>query len=190
MLGVGRLNRTMLIVQQYCTEEAIPDDIRGQIGAVVDVEWPRLEVPAQLVNAQLHPTHFVLLQGRRLLSYGRTIWAYGSCNRFRLKIFGLGDLVTPMTLRRRGYGAAIVAAATAHIRADAAADAAILHTQPKLDHLYRQFGWTHVSTFSVVTDEPRAEMAPHLMTVLLSGQAQPLLGGASGGVLTLPGDEW
>lgn len=180
----------MPIVQHYRTEEAIPDDIRSQIGALIDCEWPRLEVSAQLVEAPLHPTHFVLLEGRTLLSYGRTIWAYGTCNRRRLKIYGLGDVVAPVTLRRRGYGSAIVSAATAHIRADAAADAAILHTQPDLDRLYGRFGWAHVSTFSIVTDEARAEMAPHVMAVLLSSQAQQLLGGGSGGVLTLSGEEW
>ena len=108
----------------------------------------------------------------------------------RFKVYGLGDIVTPVTLRQSGYGSAIVAAATAHIRADATADVAILHTQPSLDQLYRQFGWMPVSTFSVVTDESREEMAPHLMAVLLSDPAQQLLGGSSGGVLTLLGDEW
>jgi len=107
----------MPTVHQYNTEDSIPETIRNQIVAAVDVEWPRLEASAQLVNALFHPTHFVLLQDRTLLSYGRTIWAHGSWNGGRLKIYGLGDIITPMALRQRGYGSAIVAAATAHIRA-------------------------------------------------------------------------
>ena len=180
----------MPIVHQYDTEDSIPESIRSQIGAAVDCEWPRLEASDQLVSALFHPTYFVLLQDRTLLSYGRTIWAHGSCSGSRLKMYGLGDIITPVAVRRRGYGSAIVAAATAHIRADATADAAILHTQPSLDQLYRQFGWLPVSTFSVLTDEPREEMAPHLMAILLSDRAQQLLGGNNGAVLALPGDEW
>jgi predicted GNAT family N-acyltransferase len=180
----------MPIVQQYDTEDAIPEGIRSQLGAAVDSEWPRLEASEPLVDALFHPTHFVLLQDLTLLSYGRTIWTHGSCSGSRLKVYGLGDIITPVTLRRRGYGSAIVAASTAHVRADATADAAILHTQPSLDSLYRLGGWMSVNPFSVVTDESREEMAPYLMAVLLSDRAQQLLGGSSGGVLTLPGDEW
>lgn len=145
-----------------------------------------------LVEPWLNPTYFVLLDGDRLLSYARTVWAHVSYRGIRVKVYGLGDVVTMRWCRRRGHGSVLVGAATAHIRADAQADAAILHTRHDLERLYARSGWVHAPTLRVVTDE-RAEGhgAPaHVMALLLSDASEALLTTSGDDVLTLPGDEW
>ncbi len=144
-------------VYRYDSEETIPDDVHDHIVAAVGDEWPWDDNANELVNPSLHPTYFVSMQDGTLQSYGRTIWALGTAGEHKFKVYGLGDVVTPATWRRSGYGSAVVAAATSHIRSDATADVAVLHTEHRLHRLYAHHGWTSINHFSCVTDEKGGE---------------------------------
>src|SRR5262245_66105730 len=66
---------------------------------------------------------------------------------------GLGDVITKREFRHNGYGWRIVEEATAHIKSDREADAAVLLTEPNLEAFYRRSGWGCGPGLRVVTSE-------------------------------------
>jgi predicted GNAT family N-acyltransferase len=70
----------------------------------------------------------------------RAVWARATHLGRGLKLYGLGDVVTAPALRGSGLGSRVVREATAYIRSDREADAAVLLTGPGLEVFYRRCG--------------------------------------------------
>jgi GNAT superfamily N-acetyltransferase len=145
-----------------------------------------------LPDPGLCPTYFLLVEGERLLSYARTIWAAVPHAGRSFKLYGLGDVITRPEFRRHGYGGRVVREATTYIKSDQEADAAVLLTEPKLEAFYGRSGWEYVRELRVATGGggERGEEATIPMMLFLSARAQGLRAAFTEGVLALPGDEW
>jgi GNAT superfamily N-acetyltransferase len=179
----------------YTAVDAIRPEIVCAIRALLASEWPASDgEPARgpLADPTLHPVFVVLTSAQRVLSFGRTIWAWVPHDGRTLKVYGLGDVITAPESRRAGYGGRVVEAATAHIRSDPNADLGLLLTDPQLEGLYGHRGWIHVPGLGVVTDEYHGEhTAPPFPMVLLRSSAGPAARAElSKQTLVLPGDEW
>jgi predicted N-acetyltransferase YhbS len=177
------------------TSDELPPEIGRQIRALLATEWPGSDeemVSGPLLAPDLHPVYFVITSEDRVVSYGRTIWAWVPHKGGALKLYGLGDVVSAPEWRRSGYGDRIVEAASVHIRSDPEADVAVLLTTPALEAWYGRHGWTLVPGLNVKSDEYEdAKTAGVLPMVLV---LSPVLGASpadlAGQMLTLPGDEW
>jgi predicted N-acetyltransferase YhbS len=182
-------------LMRYDFAAKIPLQLEAQIRSLLSAQWPGAEeadATQPLIAPELHPAYFVLADEDRVLSYARTIWATVSHLGQSLKLYGLGDVITRPGFGHKGYGGRIVAEATAHIKSDREAEAALLLTEPKLEAFYRRSGWDHVAGLRVATsasDECAAETAFPMMR-FLSGKARAARDIFSKETLALPGDEW
>ncbi len=179
----------------YDADGSLPGPLEREIRSALDLEWlgPSSAGDGEpLIERTLNPTYFVVVEENSLRSFARTIWARVTYCSQELKLYGLGDVVTVRSQRRKGYGAMVTQAATAHIKADADADAALLLTQPELERFYAQWGWVHLPQLRVVTeeaDDPGAE-PPFVMLLFCSNKARRLRALFADNPLVLPGDEW
>lgn len=178
-------------LQRYAGADEIPRDLERQIRSLLQAEWPSPgdESDGPLTAFEWHPTYFVLAEGGMVWSHARTVWAWVTHLGRSLKLYGLGDVVTTPELRGLGYGRRVVREATAHIRSDHEADAAVLLTVPGLEAFYRRCGWEAVPELEVRTDEYDEQHRGSLpMMLFLSTTAGRASFHAS--PLVLPGDEW
>jgi predicted GNAT family N-acyltransferase len=108
------------------------------------------------------------------------------------KLAGLGDVITKREFRHNGYGGSIVEEATAHIKSDREADAAVLLTEPKLEAFYRRSGWGCVPGLQVVTSDYGECITGKTIPMMLFLSAKALAAREifSKETLLLPGDEW
>jgi GNAT superfamily N-acetyltransferase len=181
-------------LRRYDGADEIPRELERQIRSLLQAEWSATgdENNGPLVEPQWHPTYFVLAEGRMVWSYARTIWARVTHIGRELKMCGLGDVVTSPELRGSGYGSHIVREATAYIRSDHEADAAVLLTGLGLEAFYQRCEWEAVPGLEVRTDEydehHRGGSLP--MMLFLSAAAGRMRQGFNASPLVLPGDEW
>ena len=185
----------MLQLLIYDSSAELPRELASEIRSVLLAEWPGPEVDdtsESLIDPALHPVYFILADGNRLRSYARTIWARVAHQDQHFKLYGLGDVITVPQYRRKGYGGRIVQEATAHIRSDQTADAAVLLAQPRLVALYSQSGWECVPGLRVMSGERDGHMTSDVipMMMFLSATAQAARAGFASQTLVLPGDEW
>src|SRR5262245_62408710 len=128
----------------FSSAEDIPRLVADQIRLALQQEWPDPQSPNTgqwVIEEDLHPTSFLLVDGNHLLSHARTIWLPVIHRTQMLTLHGLGDVLTVPRHRRKGYADRVVREATAHIRSSQGADAAVLLTPPHLAELYRRNGW-------------------------------------------------
>ena len=181
-------------LRRYGGADEIPRELERQVRSLLRAEWPVPgdETDGTFVAPEWHPTHFILADGHKVWSYARTVWARVTHLSRGLKLYGLGDVVTAPGLRGSGYGSRVVREATAHIRSDREADAAVLLTGPELEAFYRRCGWEAVPELEVRTDEydehHRGASLP--MMLFLSASAGSMRAGFHASPLVLPGDEW
>ena len=169
---------------------AIPDELERQIRAALSTLWPELEpidYAKPLIDPAFNPTYFVVCDEGSLVAYTRTICARVAVHGYSMKLYGLGDMLTVPKQRLKGYGSRILRAATAHITADAEADAGILVSEPQLELFYQQCGWSHMPDVRIVTDEGEARF---VMMLLLSPRARDACSAIGNAAWPLPGDEW
>jgi hypothetical protein len=185
----------MLQLFIYDSSTEFPLELARQIRVALLDEWPCTDAEdtlESLTEPQLHPTYFVLAEWNRLLSYARTIWVTMEYGAQRFKLYGLGDVMTVPQHRHKGYGDRIVREATAHIRSDPEADAALLLTRPELTELYQRSGWEHVPGLRVASSEDEGNEASNAfpMMLFLSVAARAARPSFARHTLVLPGDEW
>jgi GNAT superfamily N-acetyltransferase len=187
---------TGLLVYDSVTE--LPPDYAQQARTLLQDEGFLEQMPVEadagveLALPDLHPTYFLVVDGRTVQSYGRTIWARIEHLSQSYKLYGLGDVVTRATRRKMGYGSRVVEAATAHIHGDREADAAVLLTEPKLKALYVRYGWEHVSGMMISTSEHTRMLGvgSFPMMLFVSTTARAARTSFLTHPLVLPGDEW
>jgi predicted N-acetyltransferase YhbS len=189
MQGEGRKTERLRLLR-YGAGLTIPPWQEAQIRALLSTEWPGYENETHqpLIDSALSAVCFVLADGDQVLSYARTIRATVAHCGQSFMLYGLGDVITQPEFRQRGYGGCVVAAATAYIRSDHAADAALLLTAPALEAFYSRRGWQYVPGLQVTTSE--AEEAGFPMLLFLSDKALAARPTFAGGRLVLPGNEW
>ena len=185
----------MIEIKIYKSIEQIPKEIEIQIRTFLRVVWygEEEEKPDEpITREELNPVYFVLSRKNILISYARVIWMNVEYMGSSYKMYGLGDVFTFPSSRRKGYGSQIVELATQFIRKDSQADIAILFTEPKLEYFYKLSGWNHVSEIKfLVGEQPNPELYKgfHMM-FLLSQKAQDACSFFPSYPVFLPGDEW
>lgn len=179
-------------VSIYSADDLLPQPFERAIRALLEQEWPgpnSTDADEPLTERALNPTYFLVVEENAVRSFARTIWARVTYCGQNLKLYGLGDVVTVQAQRRKGYGALVTQAATAHIQSAADADAALLLTQPELERFYARWGWAHIPELQVVTQEADAKSS-FAMMLFCSDRARQLCRHFAETPLILPGDEW
>lgn len=183
-------------MMRYDSAAAIPPRFEAQVRAILHAAgWLAVEemgAARPLVDPKLHPVYFILAEGDRVLSYARTIRATVTHLGRSFILYGLGDVITAPEFRRRGYGGRVVEEATARIKSDREADAALLLTERKLEAFYKRRGWEDVRGLRVVAGERDACPADATVPIMLfistkARAARPIF---TTDTLALPGDEW
>jgi predicted acetyltransferase len=91
------------------------------------------------------------------------------------RLYCLGDVFTYPAFRQRGLGAAVTAAGTELIRADAEADLAILFCDPGHEKFYARHGWMAAPTLAATRGFAEREPQEGLpMLLRLSERAKRL----------------
>lgn len=134
----------------------------------------------------------MLAKENSLISYARIISTTIDHLGNVYKMYGLGDVFTFPESRNKGCGTRVVASATNYIRADPAADAAILLTEPNLESFYKSVGWEPIPVLTLLTGEPddRRIRDDFIMMLFLSKQAKQDRADFQNQRVFLLGDEW
>ena len=183
-------------VTRYDCDAAIPPRFGAQIRSLLRAAgWlgaGEADAARPLTDPRLRPAYFLLAGGDRVHSYARTIRATVSHLGRSFNFYGLGDVITRPGFRRRGHGGRVVEEATAHIKSDVEADAAVLLTGRTLEAFYRQRGWEYVRGLRVTTGEGGACPADAIIPMMLfvSARARAARRRFTVETLVLPGDEW
>lgn len=129
---------------------------------------------APVCPEELHPHYCTIVDGPALLSSATAVWQMIEHAGQQYKTYGLSGVLTYPAFRKKGYGNRVVEAATGVIRADPAADIAVLWTGADLDGFYDRWGWEHPSSIVLhvgARDTPRKSDG-HLMMLFLSERAR------------------
>lgn len=173
----------------------LPEAHEHQIRSFIRLNWHdeyQYSLDGPLVPPERHPRHIVVHERHALLSHGRVIWVDFAHAGESYRLYCLGDVLTYPAFRRRGHGGEVVAAATRLIREDAAADAAILFTEPATTGFYAVHGWQRVSTLTATYGHPVAPEPAQgtAMMLFLSDRARQRQRDFETRTLELPGWGW
>jgi GNAT superfamily N-acetyltransferase len=151
----------------------VPREIAIQIASYVRVQWPgitRRRTP--LWEGTIYPPdglHFVLTDGDVLISHAMVASRRLEHGRKAFNVFGLSSVFCYPTHRGSGFGAQVVAAATAHIRHERDADLALLFCGERVQSLYARCGWEVVPGMRIrYGDDNREFNDGHVMTLFVS----------------------
>jgi predicted GNAT family N-acyltransferase len=173
----------------------LPEAHAHQIRSFIRIHWHDeylYDLDAALFPSERHPRHVVVHDRHALLSHARVIWVDFAHAGETWRLYCLGDVLTYPAFRRRGHGGEAVAAATRLIRKDAAADAAILFTDPATTAFYAAHGWEPVLSLTATFGHPVASEPSQgtAMMLFLSDRAKGRRAVFETQTLALPGWGW
>ena len=158
-------------VLQY-TLDNLPTDYEWQIRDFVRIHWYdgfQYDVNATLHPDFWHPAYFVIADQRALFSAATAVWKMVEIDGISYKTYGLSGVLTYPTFRGKGYGRAVVDAATDYIKQQAGADMAILWTGENLFPFYEHCGWEHPDKLKVMhgpKDDPQLSYGEPMLLFL------------------------
>lgn len=162
-----------------------------QIRSFIRIHWHdefACDIDGPLIPHERHGMHFLIAERHALFSHARVHQTRLSHRGQTYQLHCLGDVFTYPAFRRRGYGTALVAAATERIRTHQSADLGILFCDPANADFYARHGWRPAPALRVMRgfEEPEPqEGLPMLMPVSAAGHRCPVVG-----ELQLPGFGW
>lgn len=153
----------------YPSNDAVPPLVACQIRAFIRITWfdaYQFDLRAPLMPDEWHPAHVVLDEQEVMLSYAGVVWQMMQHGGETYKMYGLSSVFTYPAFRRKGYGAQVVEAASAHIEQDIAADIAVLFTDAHLAPYYAPGGWEPVPGITMQTGDPNAPTVYDAFTMM------------------------
>jgi GNAT superfamily N-acetyltransferase len=138
----------------YKITAELPQHIYYQMEAFVRIVWVDGEDFDIDLGWQEEATHFVIANGKQLISYASVVWVDIECNGITYKCGGLGSMMTFPAFRGKGYGGQVAQTATDYIRAEPAADIALLWTEH--EGFYSRYGWETLSGLTTLVGNPQA----------------------------------
>lgn len=172
-------------VLQY-TLDTLPVDYEWQIRDFVRIHWFdgfQYDVNMTLHPDFWHPAYFVIADQRALFSAATAVWKMMEINGTSYKTCGLSGVLTYPAFRGKGYGRAVVDAATDYIKQQPDADMAILWTGENLLPFYGRCGWEYPEKINVLCgpqDDPHPSEGLPMMLFLSdrARQMRPTLDGS------------
>jgi GNAT superfamily N-acetyltransferase len=135
--------RMMPELTRYAVAD-LPPDIKCQINSFIRIQWPWIFNPSNrlmdLMEGGTGRTSFVIAEQGVLISHAEVNQRVLTHQGESYRVYGVGAVMTYPAFRREGFGAQVVAAATAYIKASDA-DFALLFTSPDLASFYEGNGW-------------------------------------------------
>ena len=131
-------------IKIYRSNAALPEQLRGQILALIRIEFHDCAgdyLGPEALPEEWHPTHVVAVEGDVILSYAGVVWREIEHAGEVFKTYGLSSVYTFPHYRRAGLGGSIVRRATAEIEQAGDGDIALLFTYQALEPFYRRCGW-------------------------------------------------
>ena len=98
--------------------------------------------------------HFVRADGDLLVSHAQIVVPVLEHDGRRLRIAGVGGVMTYPHFRGEGHGTAVMRRTTDHIRTDPAFDVGMLFCEPDTIPFYERFGWTTLPAERVIQLAP------------------------------------
>jgi GNAT superfamily N-acetyltransferase len=142
-------------------DNQLPGAFRSQILALHRGEWPEGYSGAfhgrdWIQRPRFHPTHWVLVLDRVVVSYVGVTWKHLAHAGEVFKTYGLSGVVTHPAFRRQGHARRLVDAATEFI-VGADADIGLFTSAPALRDFYAASGWLPI-TGTVLFGGPRSAL--------------------------------
>ena len=137
----------------YKTTAELPPHIYYQMEAFVRIVWVDSEDFDIDLGWREEATHFVIANGKQLISYASVVWVELSCNGITYRCGGLGSMMTFPAFRGKGYGGQVARAATDYILAEPSADIALLWTEHP--DFYSRYGWEAIPDLKILVGNPQ-----------------------------------
>jgi predicted GNAT family N-acyltransferase len=137
----------------YKTTAELPPHIYYQMEAFVRIVWVDGEDFDIDLGWQEEATHFVIANGKQLISYALVVWKDIECNSITYKCGGLGSMMTFPAFRSKGYGGQVAKAATDTILSEPSADIALLWTEH--EGFYSRYGWEALPGLITLVGNPQ-----------------------------------
>ena len=115
--------------------------------------------------------HVLVWAGDQLVSCLKVIERTGTVGKRPVKMAGIGDVVTPSALRRRGYASAAVKAASTFICQSLDTEFGVLMCEEHMVHFYAKLGWVTVPE-PLQFDEPWGKVTSPEVTMVLPCRGQ------------------
>lgn len=102
----------MIKIVKYSPED-LPQNLKDQIISFLNNQWPERSLGANnkqefLVIKNFHPTHFVLTEGEKVISYAAVVWKILEHNGIIYKVYGLSGVFTKPEFRNKGYALKLI----------------------------------------------------------------------------------
>jgi predicted acetyltransferase len=141
----------------------LPPDIKCQINSFIRIQWPWIFNPSNrlmdLMKGGAGRYSFVIAEQGVLISHAEVNQRVLEHQGESYRVYGVGAVMTYPAFRREGFGAQVVEAATAHIKASDA-DFALLFTSPDLASFYEKNGWETLPGMRITVGDA-AQAIPH-----------------------------
>jgi GNAT superfamily N-acetyltransferase len=175
----------------YKTTAELPPHIYYQMEAFVRIVW----VDGADFDIDLgwreEAVHFVIANGKQLISYASVVWVELVCNGVAYQCGGLGSMMTFPAFRGKGYGGQVAKAATDYILAAPSADIALLWTEHP--NFYRRYCWETISGLTTLVGNPQAPAARDdeiRMMLFVSAKAKQNRAAFEHGTIYIGEDSW
>lgn len=137
-----------------CRKDECPLSIRQQAIALMKHEWPQAfeeisDFAAWNDMPETDPVSFMLLKDDKVVSHVSVPWKYIRHEGQTYKAFGISEVVTHPSFRKRGYALQLMENAAAFIE-DSQPDISLFTCDASLIDFYKQCGWEHAKSACLI----------------------------------------
>jgi GNAT superfamily N-acetyltransferase len=140
------------------TRRDLPRELEIQVLAFMRIVWGEDWSVEDRSRTRLwrddHAVHFVRADDDLLVSHAQIVVPDLERDGRRLRIAGVGGVMTYPQFRGEGHGTAVMRRTTDHIRIDASFDVGMLFCEPDVIPFYERFGWTTLPANRVIQLAP------------------------------------
>ena len=144
-------------IQLYPSNAALPEHLRGQILALIRIEFHDTAGDyrgPEALPEEWHPMHVVGVEGDVILSYAGVVRQEIRHAGEAFKTYGLSSVYTFPHYRGAGLGSRVVRRATDEIEQAGDGDVALLFTSPQRAPFYERCGWVAMPGMRCLTGDP------------------------------------
>lgn len=177
----------------YRPEDEIPPHYYYQAQSFVRIFWADGDDHDIDLGLKEPTIHVVLAKGKLLLSYATVVWREVAIDGQSYQCYGIGDVMTFPSFRKRGYGGQVVQTATNMIKTETSADFGLLWTEPDNYNLYQRSGWEVMPDLVTLSGDPAHPDSyddESAMVLFCSGKAQKARTAIASGEIYIGAEKW
>ena len=159
---------------EILADENLSDQLRSIIGKWSAEMFGKQEFIKNFIWAKPH-WRVLLFDDDKLVSHVKVTEQTGVVNNVKIKFAGIGGVMTPGKLRKKGYASSALEAARQFIFSELHADSGLLFCLEKMIPFYENKGWKLVS-FPVYVEQPGRKVKWSEKAMILPGKKVVLNG--------------